>query len=99
MHVLGCQHHPAMQVFILFQKVQLSHCYKFMFITNLLTLLSADMCDGFSYLTCKTLVFYQSYMSRISEADRIRHMTDSKAARLAREARLMLSISEMITDA
>lgn len=92
MHVRGCQHQPV-QVFILFQKVQLSHCYKFTFITNLLTLLSAGKCDGFSYLTCKMLVFYQSYMSRISEADRIRHMTDSKPARLAPEACLMLSVS------
>lgn len=53
------------------------HCFKFIFITDLLTLLPADKCDKFSVLTCKMLVFYQRYTSRISEADRIRHIRNS----------------------
>lgn len=56
---------------------------------------TADMFDGFSYLTCKALMFYQRCMSSIANADR----ADSKAARLAPEACLMLFIFQRITYA
>lgn len=53
------------------------------------------MFDGFSYLTCKALMFYQRCMSSIADADR----ADSKAARLAPEACLMLFIFQTIAYA
>lgn len=56
---------------------------------------TADMFDGFSYLTCKAVMFYQRCMSSIADADR----ADNKAARLAPEVCLMFFIFQTITYA